>query len=299
MDNIMVEKLSTPGNGHTVNPGDNIRYSFYITNSNDKDVTLDITDKIPTLATFVSAQEEYPCTQEGGNLKWKVTVPAKKTITVSYDVQVKADAQNGQAIASKDATVGGIIVPCHNMFVGNTLSKQEQTDLDAAVGALADSRLLRGAELVNALYSKALKVEKVLPEDFTGILDSLYQSFGELYQVNSKSPYAQAVAPGLFGGRNTVQRNMTTENASQFMSQEAIRTRLPYYAQLMVGDVLLGELGEGEGQMYMVLSSGMLNLMTGETLDAQTAQTVALDPTMSYKRFAVIRPSMLMDNKAE
>ena len=42
-----------------------------------------------------------------------------------------------------------------------------------------------------------------------------------------------------------------------------------------------------------------LAVMTGETLDTQTAQTVALDPVMSYKRFAVIRPSMLMDNKAE
>ena len=299
MDNVMVEKLSTPGNGHTVNPGENIRYSFYITNGNDKDVTLDITDTVPTLATFVSSAQEYPCTQEGNSLKWKVTVPANKTITVSYDVQVKADAQSGQSIASKEATVGGIVVPCHNVFVGKTLTKQEQADLNTAVTALADSRLLRGAELVNALYSKALKVESVLPEDFTGILDSLYQNFGELYQINSKSPYAEAVAPGLFGGRNTVQRNMTTENASQFMRQEAIRTRLPYYDQLMVGDVLLGDLGEGEGQMYMVLSDGMLNLMTGEKLDAQTAQTVALDPVMGYKRFAAIRPSMLMDNKAE
>ena len=294
MDNIMVEKLSTPGNGHTVNPGDNIRYSFYITNSNDKDVTLDITDTLPTLATFVSSAQEYPCTVEGSSLKWQVTVPAKKTITVSYDVQVKADAKAGQTIASGKATVGGIIVPCHNLFVGRTLTKQEQADLNTAVTVLADSRLLRGTALVNALYSKALKVEEILPEDFAGIMENLYQSFGDLYQINSGSPYAQAVAPGLFGGRNTIQRNMTTENASQFMRQEAIRTRLPYYDQLMVGDVLLGDLGEGEGQMYMVLSDGMLNLMTGEKLDAQTAQTVALDPVMSYKRFAVIRPSMLL-----
>ena len=299
MENVMVEKLSSHSNGHTANPGETVTYSFHITNGNDKDVTLDITDKLPTLATFVSSAQDYPCTAEGESLKWKVTVPAQKTVTVSYEVKVKEDAQMGQTIASNEATVGGIAVPCHNVFVGKTLTKQEQADLNTAVTALADSRLLRGSELVNALYSKALKVETVLPEDFAGIMEDLFQSFGELYQLNGKSPYAEAVAPGLFGGRNVVQRNMSVDTASQYMRTDAIRTRLPYYEQLTVGDVLLGELGEGEEnrRMYMVLPGGMLNLLTGEMVEQKDAQSVALDPVMSYKRFAVIRPSMLIGNK--
>ena len=299
MDNVMVEKLSSHGNGHTANPGDTIRYSFYITNSNDKDVTLEIQDTLPTLAAFVSADKECPCLVQGENLSWQVTVPAQKTITVSYEVKVKEDAPMGQAITSDKATVGGIAVPCHNVFVGRTLSKQEQADLHTAVTALADSRLLRGADLVNALYSKALKVETILPEAFSGIMEDLFQSVGELYQINGNSPYAEVVAPGLFGGRNVIQRNMSVDNASQYMRTDAIRTRLPYYEQLMVGDVLLGDPGEGEGQMYMVLTEGMLNLLTGETLDAESSQTLALDPVMSYTRFAVIRPAMLLDNKAK
>lgn len=297
MENIMVEKLSSHPLGYTANPGDTIRYSFHITNNNDQDRTLDITDTVPALATFLSAEATYPCTAEGDSLKWKVTVPAKKTITVSYEVKVKEDAQMGQAIASDKATVGGIAVPCHNVFVGRTLTKQEQNDLNTAATALADSRLLRGAELVNALYSKALKVEAVLPEDYAGIMESLFQSFSELYQINGKSPYAEAIAPSLFGGRNVVQRSMVAEQTAQYMRTDAIRTRLPYADQLMVGDVLLGDVAEGETQMYMVLGDGMLNLMTGEKLAADQAQTVALDPVLGYRRFAVIRPSMLMGNQ--
>lgn len=300
MDNVMVEKLSSHTNGATANPGETIRYSFYITNSNDKDVTLTITDTVPVLATFVKSAEEYPCTVEGSNLKWQVTVPAGKTVTVSYDVQVKSDAEPGKTIASNEATVGGIVVPCHNLFVGRTLTKQEQTDLNTAVAALADSRLLRGTELVNALYSKALKVESILPDDFAGILENLFQTFGELYQINAASPYGDAVAPGLFGGRNVIQRNMSADNASQYMRTDAVRTRLPYAEQLMIGDVLLGELGAGEEnrRMYMVIEDGMLNLLTGEIVSADTAQTVVLDPVLGYKRFAVIRPSLLLDQQA-
>ena len=299
MDNIMVEKLSSHANGHTANPGDTIRYSFYITNNNDKDVSLTITDTLPKLATFLSAEKTYSCTVEGENLKWQVKVPAKKTITVSYDVQVKADAQMGQTIASDKSTVGGIIVPCHNIFVGRTLTQQEQADLNTAVTALADSRLLRGTELVNALYSKALNVEDILPDDFTGIMDSLFRTFDELYQINDESPYAETIAPGLFGGRNTVQRSMSVDNASQYMRAEAIRTRLPYFDQLMVGDVVLGEVGpnEEDREMYLVLSDGMLNLLTGETLDKEEAQLLALDPILRCKRFAVIRPAMLLANQ--
>ena len=300
MENIMVEKLSSPGNGHTANPGDTITYTFSITNQNDKDVTLDITDTVPTLASFVASDKAYPCKAEGETLKWQVVVPAKKTITVSYDVQVKADAQIGQAIASDKATVGGIAVPCHNVFIARTLKQHEQTDLNAAVTVLAESRLLRGAALVNALYSKALKVDEILPEDFDGIWAALFQNFEDLSYINGKSAYADAIAPGLFGGRNMLQRNMAADNVSQYMRLEAIRTRLPYAQQLMVGDVLLGEFGPGKEErvMYMMLSDGMLNLLTGELVAADTMQTIVLDPVLGYKRFVVLRPSMLLGASA-
>ena len=36
-------------------------------------------------------------------------------------------AQAGQEIAGNKATVGGVLTPCHSIFVGRTLTQQEQT----------------------------------------------------------------------------------------------------------------------------------------------------------------------------
>ena len=298
MNNVVAEKLSSHANGHTASPGEKINYLFSVTNNNDMPVTVTVEDTVPNLTTLESADKTEVCSVNGDKLTWQLTIPAKTTASLNYSVKVKEDAALGQEISGDKATVGGVLTPCHSIFVGRTLTRQEQTDLTAAVDALADSRLLRDTELVNALYSKALKVDAILPEDLTGIMESLFQSFGELYQINSKSPYAEAIAPGLFGGRNVVPRNMTAENASQYMRQDAIRTRLPYGDQLMVGDILMGELNSAEAQRVIYLYTGeqMVNLISGKEIEYKPDQD-CLDPVMSYKRFVVLRPSLLLDNQ--
>ena len=166
--------------------------------------------------------------------------------------------------------------------------------------ALADSRLLRGAELVNALYSKALKVDAILPEDFAGIWENLFLTFDELSYINGESPYADAVVPGMLGGRNLVSRNLAADNMAQYMRLEAIRTRLPYADQLMVGDVLMGELGPEEADRVMYLYTGdtMLNLLSGKEIEYKPTQD-CLNPVMSYKRFVILRPSMLLGQQEQ
>lgn len=219
---------------------------------------------------------------------------------MTYDVKIKADVQAGQSLAGDKATVGGVSAPCPNVFVARTLTQQEQADLLAGIQALADSRLLRGAELVNALYSKALKVEKILPEDFTGIWESLFRTYDELSYIKGESPYADAVVPGMLGGRNLVSRNLAADNMAQYMRLESIRTRLPYENQLMVGDVLMGELGPEETDRVMYLYTGetMLNLLSGKEIEYKPAQD-CLNPVMSYKRFVILRPSMLLDKQQQ
>lgn len=298
MDNIVAEKLSSHPSGHTANPGDKITYTFSITNNNTKEVTLTVEDTVPALAAFVAAEETYPCAVTGDRLQWVVTIPAKTTANVSYEVQVKADAQVGQSIPGNQATVGGVKVPCPDVFVARSLTQQEQMDLNAAVSVLADSRLLRGAELVNAVYSKTLKVDTILPEDFAGIWASLFQTIEDLSYINGQSPYANAIVPGLFGGQNVMQRAVAADSVSQNMGLEPIRTRLPYADQLMIGDVLMGEFGpeETERVMYLFTGDRMLDLNSGKELVYQEVQT-CLDPVMSYKRFVILRPTMLLDNQ--
>lgn len=298
MDNVVVEKLSSHANGHTASPDDVITYTFSITNNNDKPVTLTVEDTVPTLTTLESADKTEICSVNGDRLSWQLTIPAKTTSSLNYTVKVNEDAQVGQKIAADKGTVGGIAAPCHSVFVGRTLTRQEQTDLVAAVDALADSRLLRGKDLVNALYSKALKVETILPEEFDGIWANLFQSFEDLSYINPGSSYTNAVVPGLLGGRNLMSRNLAADNMAQYMRLEAIRTRLPYTDQLMVGDILMGELGPGETERVMYLYTGeqMLNLLSGKEIEYKPVED-CLNPVMSYKRFVVLRPSLLLDNQ--
>ncbi len=299
MDNVVAEKLSSHPTGHTANPGDRINYLFSVTNKNDKEVTVVIEDTVPALATLESADKTEDCSFEGDRLYWKLTIPANTTSSLNYSVKVKDDAQVGQSLPGDKATVGGISVPCPDVFVARTLTQQEQMDLNAAVSVLADSRLLRGAELVNAVYSKTLKVEAILPEDFAGIMDSVYPDLGGVYCINTKSPYTDAIAPGLFGGRLVVQRNMAADNVSQYMRLEAIRTHLPYADQLMTGDILMGEFDAEEKTnpvMYLVTGDKMLDLNSGSELEYKEVQE-CLDPMLSYKRFVILRPTMLLDNQ--
>ena len=298
MDNVMVEKLCSHSTGWTAGPGDRITYQFAVTNKNDKEVTVVIEDTVPALTTLETFDKTEVCSAEEDRLYWKLTVPANTTSSLSYQVKVKEDAKPGQSITADKATVGGVSVPCPSVFVARTLTQQEQDDLRAAVTELTGSQMLRGVELVNALYSKVLKVDSILPDDYAGIKESMFQTFEELSNINGESPYANAIAPGLFGGRNLLQRGMAMDNLTQYMRMENIRTRLPYGNQLVAGDILIGELGpeETDRVMYLFLGDQMLNLLSGKEVEYLPTQD-CLNPVMSYKWFVILRPSMLLDKQ--
>ena len=299
MNNVVAEKLSSHALGHTASPGDTVAYTFSVTNNNEQAVTVTVEDTVPKFTTLKEADKTDICSVSGDKLTWQLTVPAKTTANLCYSVTINADAAAGQEIAGNKATVGGISVPCHSVFVGRTLTLQEQNDLAAGVEALADRRLLRDKDLVNALYSKALKVETIWTEEFDGVWASLWQNFEDLSYVNPHSPYVNAIAPGLLGGRNVLSRNLAADNMTQYMRLEGIRTRLPYADQLMVGDILMGELGPGETERVMYLYTGqqMVNLLSGKEIEYKSVEE-CLNPVMSYKRFVVLRPSLLLDNQA-
>ena len=299
MNNVVAEKLSSHALGHTASPGDTVAYTFSVTNNNEQAVTVTVEDTVPKFTTLKEADKTDICSVSGDKLTWQLTVPAKTTANLCYSVTINADAAAGQEIAGNKATVGGISVPCHSVFVGRTLTLQEQNDLAAGVEALADRRLLRDKDLVNALYSKALKVETIWTEEFDGVWANLWQNFEDLSYVNPHSPYVNAIAPGLLGGRNVLSRNLAADNMTQYMRLEGIRTRLPYADQLMVGDILMGELGPGETERVMYLYTGqqMVNLLSGKEIEYKSVEE-CLNPVMSYTRFVVLRPSLLLDNQA-
>ncbi len=292
LQNIVAEKLSSHRAGMTVNPGGNITYTFSITNKNQTDVTLAVKDTVPENTTFVSSEN---VSKIGKNLTWTVTVPAGETKTVSYEVKVGSRVKAGAYIESTAGSVGGVCVKCPDVYVGTTLTQEQQTALCGAVDAYADSDL-RGMALVNAVYGDVLNDKNLLSEDAVTVLGKLFHADGDYFYLESeKNAYTNAIAPGLFGGRYVPQRGKTESLAQQLRRYEDNRTRLPKVEQLIAGDILIAaQNAEGTRQrVFLYTGEKFLNVDTFVYVEPE----VALTPTLSYNRFAVLRPSLMLDNK--
>jgi len=289
MDNIIAEKLSSHTAGMTVNPGDNITYTFSITNKRDTDVTLAVTDKIPANTTFVSSEN---CTVTGDALSWTVTVPAGKTLDVTYTVKVKEDEPAGHYVQSKDGTVGGIPVNCPKVYIGRTLTEGEQKVLLDSVKALKGTQS-RGLELANVIYGQVLGQAELLGTDFDAVMNELFREVNGFSYLEWEGAYPNLIAPGLFGGRYVPQRAISVQLNEHLQRYENIRTRLPYPDQLVIGDILIAEADtEGKAQkLYLFTGENMLDLNNL----TYTSSTEILTKAMAYTRFAILRPSLMLD----
>lgn len=293
MENIITEKLSSHTAGMTVNPGDTMTFTYSITNKRTTDATLEVKDTLSENLTYVSSEN---CTVDGNTLSWTVTVPVGQTLEVTYTAKVKDTVAAGQTIESTGGTVGGIPVVAPKVFVGRTLSADEQAALLAAIDRYKDTQL-RGTALANALYGELPGLENLLPDDADTILSGIFRTSGNLSPLNWEPGYIDMVAPGLFGGRYVPQRDPTAKIEAYLPRFENIRTRLPYPDQLMVGDILIAVENESKGlqRLYLFTGETMLDLNSGETLDYVNSAE-ALEKVMAYNRFAIIRPSLILDS---
>ena len=286
LEGIMAEKLSSHPVGNTVNPGEEVTFTFSMTNNNSEAVTLEVQDTVPANTTYVSGAEKV----DGSTLKWTVNIPAKETVTVSYIVKVNANAAQGEQILS-DSAVGGVKVNCPAVWVGGALNAQQQEAIITAVQNSDSS--LRGMELANELYAQAFGTTDLLPGTIQNVFSGIYKLLAlPSYILNekSKSDYWDMLVPGMFGGQNVAHTGW-----EQLAHMEDIRTRLPHDYNLMVGDILVVE-------DVPYTTNPKVYLYNGETLydltDAEGISTVSttevLEKLIAQNRFAVIRPAMAM-----
>ncbi len=285
MENIVAEKLSSHPFGTTVNPGDEITYSFVINNKNDKEVTLDISDTIPGGTTYVGGAASY----KDGNVSWNMSFPAKTTITLTYTVKVNADALAGDIIHSDAGMVGGVDVDCPPVYVARTLTAEEQALL-IAEAEKADTINKSGTALANAIYKNALGTDASLPNSFEALMDELYTMYGlSQYILNEEGAAFNLIVPGMFGGRFVSPR----VDGAKIDLYENIRTRLPYLHNVVVGDILVATDSDDttdpmNQRLYLVLGETSLELNDGGTVSTETI----LNKIISYNRFAILRPSV-------
>ncbi len=281
LQGVVAEKLCSHTVGMTVNPGDEMTFTFSLQNTNKTVVTLDVTDRAPAHTTYVAGAD----TVEDGTLKWTVTVPAGETETVSYTVRVNEDTPYGEYIHGEDGTVGGVDTDCPRVYVAKTLSREEQQKIITAATALQDSDL-EGMPLANAIYAQALGTTDLLPDAFETVDGDVFTDYyGSLthYMLTDNGYYSDMVVPTMYGGRYIAQLDARWDDQ---------RTRLPYPRDLMVGDlILIAENADASMRsLYLCLGDTVLELYGGFTRDTASVT----DNLLAYSRFAVLRPSTVM-----
>ena len=297
MQGIMAQKLSSHSKAQTVNPGQEMTFTYEIYNSNNTAVTLEILEQLPDYTTYVSGAE----TVSGRNLSWQVTIPADSRVQVSYKLKVNENTPYGTAIQSTASTVGGVTVKCPAVQVRRTLTAEEQEKLiQAVVDMRASNNTLTGLALANKLYELATgeadifastDIETVM-EGTDGVFAKKQMSTEtnprQIFMMNTGSKYQDLVAPTLYGGYR-----MWTPR------WQHDRTRLPKVHDLQVGDVLVGR----------ILSSRVIYMYLGEELGFVNLSTATLDPgavtpekqlerLLGYGYyFAILRPSFAMETE--
>ena len=290
MKGIVGEKLSSKNRFSTVNPGDEITYTFRVFNSNDTEKTLEIKDTVPQNTAYVSGDLEI----SGNNLYYSIAVPSKETREVSYTVKINENTPDGTWITSNDATIGGVLHKTYEIPVRETLTSAQQATVSEAIqnnSSLASSTD-KGIAYANKIYKDVLDIDAVLAhDDVADIKNLLFPAIDEYtiitgvtasdyigaYHLDSNSHYAQMLVPRMFGGRQLVVEP-NKDNIIQKLE----------HSQFVTGDIILTE-SSSEASLYMYDNGKVLNLSTGSYLSSADS---FFDKIFANKCFAVLRPSM-------
>ena len=287
LQGIIVQKLQSVDVNETVNPGDEITYTFYVNNTRDTDATFNISEKVPAGTVYVLGGD----TKSGDNLYWTVNVPADSTVTVSYTVKVPEDAAYGTEIVANDSVIAGVPLKTYSIFVKRTLTAAEQESFINEFNALKAEGKLSGIALVNELYKRVLGIENLFADtDFLTIMEGdegVFTSEGmpvlsqdrQSYKPNLDGDYFDLVAIGLFGGRRL--------NTANIMN---VRTELGRKEHLVVGDIVFGKT-LSSNVLYIYLGGDYMVSLTSLSNDTVTVD-IRLERLPAYGYYyAVLRPS--------
>lgn len=292
MQGIMAQKLSSHAKSQTVNPGDEMTFTYEVYNTRDSAVTLEILERLPANTTYLSGAE----TVDGDQLRWQVTVPAEGRVQVSYKLKVNEGTAYGTVIQSTDSTVGGITVKCAPVQVRRTFTAAEQVAMIEKVKQLrAEGNTLTGLALANEIYKAATGEILFASTDIEAVTEGADGIFAkkqmsasrQIFEMNSGSHYENLVAPTLYGGYRLWTPLWQHD-----------RARLPREHDLQAGDLLIGRtLSSRVMYLYLGQEFGIVRLTTA-TLDADTiAPAARLERVHGYGYyFAILRPSFALEN---
>ena len=187
---------------------DSITYTISLTNHFNKDYkNVIVTDQVPANTSLESMTTNYSGKNNNGSLSWTVTVPAKKTVKITFKVRVvKNTSLYGTYIVSDKTKVNNIkLNTIKTLLVRHLPSETKDKISKLKSGDKYDST----AALLNYLYKDFTFVEpnKLLEKLFSFGKDDKKNKTYILKNKNSLSDadkkYMNMYVPGLFGGYYT------------------------------------------------------------------------------------------------
>lgn len=279
LKDIVAEKLSTPSIGQTVSVGENVTFSFVLTNVSNEIKNVDVADKIPENTTFVSADTDF--THNNGELTAKITLQPNETKTISYTVT----AGSGDYIHGLDGYVGGVPTNARKIYVKNTFNFTQQQSITNAIKSfvISNPSNLSDTEIINSVYSHAIGKSTKLTGNASDVIGEIYtRHSGKSYKLNQNGKYFTLIAPFEYGGR------MVKTATNLF---DGYRTRLIYPEHLITGDIIyIRESYIDTLYKTYMFADGKLYQIEGATVTE--APIDILETIISYDFFAVLRPSM-------
>ncbi|MBQ7625182.1 MAG: DUF11 domain-containing protein, partial [Clostridia bacterium] len=278
---IIAYKETSAPRGVTVNPGEDVTFTYVLRNDTGASKTVEIVDSLPEGVTFKSGDAKY----QDGKLTTSVTLPSHQTTRLSFTVTVNSSVKNGTVIANQLGTVGGVTLNDAPIYVAKTLSVSDRSKIDAAARKVSASN---DYEMISKVYKEALG--KDLPFKSANDLVSkvLVLSSDSKYFLPKEGASPDLVAcnlsGGLMGGR------AFGSNINQ------TRTRNFERKHLMTGDVILIMKDASTPQLWLCLDNGALAVVKNGAVKIIPAGTAInyIETLFGQFTFALIRPSQGM-----
>ncbi|MBQ7624240.1 MAG: C40 family peptidase, partial [Clostridia bacterium] len=278
---VVTWKETTAYRGQTVNPGDDVTFTYVLRNDNDTAKTVAIKDVLPDFTVYKSGDIAFT----NGSLNTSVVVPALSEKRISFTVTVLETAE-ASVIACDKTQFGGITHYCNPIYVARTLTPEEQATVSSASVTASSA-----TELIAKTY--ALIGQTVNIPENSELINSLFTIGGSAdpyyYATVGTGYYSTLIPQYLTGGKN--------------MKGELSGNRIKNITldNLMCGDVLAVMADNATVKLYLCLVDKSFKTVTDgsvETIVPANAATF-VDKLMAKFAFAVIRPSRAFPTKGE
>lgn len=275
---ITLQKFVSVLPSKTVNLGEVLTYTVRVQNASDKEKNIDVTDTVPTNASYVSGADG----ELDGKLSWCVALAVGESRDLTYTVKVSDDISlyTDGILSSEKACVGSKSAECYPIYIRRTLTESDAVYLDAAMNALNDSSF-KDQTLLKWIYqvafSKSITLTSRLVDTLDKILDAPSYSNTELRAL---------VAPTLYGGSA-----VTADTDEKMPGARAANVE---EGDFVFGDALIVESADEErififNRIFFELTDGMAAADGAEVFELikNSERFVVLRPSMSMPRIAI------------